>query len=186
MSVLGSHDIMRAMTDGHLTITGYNVAQLQPASYDVRLGDEFLVPNEGFTKIDPFLENTAIYSRRRSAKQFLLPSMGFVLAATEERFNIGPSMVGRIEGKSSLGRLGLIVHVTAGFIDPGFEGIITLELHNVSRSDIILTPGMLIAQVSFAWLATPLAHADLYKGKYQHDSGPQASRYHLNERPVKP
>jgi dCTP deaminase len=108
----------------------------------------------------------------------------FVLGATAERIRIGNDLVGRLEGKSSLGRLGLLIHSTAGFIDPGFEGTVTLELSNVATLPIKIYPGMRIGQISFLQMTTeaerPYGSGEL-ASKYQGQMGPTPSRYRLDE-----
>jgi len=112
--------------------------QLQPASYDVRLGREVRT------------ENGLTFDMDGTLKQYALPPGGFVLGHTEEYFRLPAHLCARVDGKSSVGRRGLAVHVTAGFIDPGFNGQITLELKNHSQVHcFILVPGMMIAQVTF-------------------------------------
>lgn len=114
-------------------------------------------------------------------KAFILHPGEFILGATFESVRIPDNVVGRLDGKSSLGRLGLIVHSTAGFVDPGFEGTITLELTNISNLPITLYAMMPVSQISFMYLSTP---ADKPYGgersKYQGQRGPQASKYYLN------
>lgn len=108
-----------------------------------------------------------------------LPSHGFALASTTERVRIGPNHVARLEGKSSLARLGLTVHITAGFFDPGFEGYPTLELFNCTGFDFLLVPGMPICQMAFEQLSSPCAVP--YSGKYVNQGPkPQPSRYDKN------
>jgi dCTP deaminase len=120
-------------------------------------------------------------------KPFVLHPGEFVLGATYERVGVPDNVVGRLDGKSSLGRLGLIVHSTAGFVDPGFVGTITLELTNISNLPITLYALMPVSQISFMYLSTP---ADKPYGgersKYQGQSGPQPSRYFLNYRRALP
>jgi dCTP deaminase len=118
---------------------------------------------------------------------FILHPGEFVLAVTLERVEIPDHLVGRLDGKSSLGRLGLIVHSTAGFVDPGFKGRLTLELTNVANLPITLYYAMPVSQISFSQLSTP---ADKPYGggatgsKYQGQTGPEPSRYYLNYRPA--
>jgi len=114
---------------------------------------------------------------------FILHPGEFVLAVTLERVEIPAHLVGRLDGKSSLGRLGLIVHSTAGFVDPGFKGRLTLELTNLANLPIQLYPGMPVSQISFSYLSTPAEKpygARGTKSKYQGQEGPEASRYYLN------
>jgi dCTP deaminase len=106
-----------------------------------------------------------------------------VLGITHERVRLPDDVVGRLEGKSSLGRLGLLIHSTAGFVDPGWNGRLTLELANILNLPITLYAGMLVAQISFQQLSTPVdrpyGSASL-GSKYQGDTDPMASKYHLN------
>ena len=114
---------------------------------------------------------------------FVLHPGEFVLGATAERLALPDDLVARIEGKSSLGRLGLLIHSTAGFIDPGFDGHITLELSNVANLPITLYPGMRIGQVSFLTMTTPAEHpygSSKVGSKYQGQRGPTPSRYFEN------
>lgn len=118
---------------------------------------------------------------------FILHPGEFVLAVTLERVELPAYLVGRLDGKSSLGRLGLIVHSTAGFVDPGFKGRLTLELSNIANLPIMLYSAMPISQISFVRLTTP---ADKPYGsagsKYQEQTGPEPSRYYLNYRQALP
>ena len=180
--ILSDKDIYHAYLSNKLDIYPFDECAIQPASYDLRLSDPvrmLLWKTPG--------EKPAIYWRsvRENAEHWmveqesvLLEPGQFALVHTKERVYIGPTLVGRVEGKSSLGRLGLFVHITAGYIDPGFDGNITLELFNASPYGLELVPGMPIAQISFHELKNPAQK--LYSGKYQHAEGPQASRYHLN------
>jgi dCTP deaminase len=118
---------------------------------------------------------------------FMLHPGEFVLGSTYERVALGVDVVGRLDGKSSLGRLGLLIHSTAGFIDPGFDGHITLELSNVASLPITLYPGMRIGQISFLAMTTAADHpygTGVLGSKYQGQRGPTPSRYHENFRPT--
>jgi dCTP deaminase len=157
-SVLSDGTIRRLVEAGRIVIEPFEAQLIQPASIDLRLGDSFRV----------------FHNHRTSAIDLRDPPQGLteeVVAGTEEGFVIHPGefclgrthewvelpddVVARIEGKSSLGRLGLIVHATAGFIDPGWKGTLTLELNNLTRVPIKLYPGLLIAQLSFMGLDRP-------------------------------
>jgi dCTP deaminase len=117
------------------------------------------------------------------ASPFILHPGEFVLAVTLERVELPADLVGRLDGKSSLGRLGLIVHSTAGFVDPGFKGRLTLELTNISNLPVTLYYGMPVSQISFVQLTTPADKPYGAEGsKYQGQTGPEASRYYLNYR----
>lgn len=162
-------------------------AMLQPASVDFTLGNVFRVfANYEATVIDPEAPQQLTAERVvRDDEEFVLHPGEFVLGMVREKVTIPPHLVARIEGKSSLGRMGLLIHATAGFIDPGFEGCVTLELANVARLPIILRPGMKIAQMSFAYLKTKAMRPYGTPGlgsKYQGDTLPGESQYHLNSR----
>lgn len=175
-------DLVQALDDGEVTITPFNKDQVQPASYDVLLGKDFRVMRTTST--------SAVFPRDRQAKlwesqwlsrpneAFVLHPGGFALATTLERFELSDSVAAQVGGKSSLGRLGLVVHATAGFIDPGFRGTITLELSNVSPLPIMLYAEMPVAQVTFLPLATPCIRP--YSGKYLDQAGTTEPRYYEN------
>lgn len=177
-------DLRAALAGGTLQIDPLDPELIQPSSVDVRLGGQFLTFNgHSYSHIDPAREQsqltTPVWIGDHEA--FYLQPGEFALAATMETFVLGPSIAGRLEGKSSLGRLGLLVHSTAGFIDPGFRGTITLELSNAAALPIKLYPGMRIGQLCVLELKTPAK--DLYGSsaagsRYQHQRGPVPSRAH--------
>lgn len=185
--MLSSRDIQAAL-DGDLRvdliptrlgIEPYDPTQLQPASYDLTLGREFLIPNPDVAEIDvadvPRGHTTPL---RVDNDGIILEPGEFVLACTRETVKIPSMLLGRVEGKSSLGRLGLIVHITAGFIDPGFHGQITLEVVNLAPWDITLYPGMRIAQIAFSRLSSaPLRVYGGVGNHYQGQTGAVESRY---------
>ena len=150
----------------------------------MRLGDKALVfrnHRESVTDVKRDMSHLTEEEDIDELKPFVLHPGEFILAATFESVRIPDNIVGRLDGKSSLGRLGLIVHSTAGFVDPGFEGTITLELTNISNLPITLYAMMPVSQISFMYLSTPAEKP--YGGnrsKYQGQRGPQPSRYHLN------
>jgi len=161
-------------------IEPFDTANLQPASYDLHLDRHFrkFSKTGGDTRlVDP--KDPADLTYPIEKDKIGLEPGGFLLASTVEKVRIPSRLVARVEGKSSLARLGLMVHVTAGFIDPGFEGHITLELHCANERGIWLYAGMPIAQIAFENLTgTP---TQTYEGKYQDaPPGPQASRYWKN------
>lgn len=148
--------------------------RLQPASYDLALGDRFTapcLPRTSMAPIDPTADlPPGIYESIGPVSEYVLPPQGAVLAMTAERLSVPLDCVARVEGKSTLGRLFLLVHVTAGWIDPGFEGYVTLEVVNLAPWPVVLKAGMPIAQVSFAALSSRARRG--YRGHYQHQSGP--------------
>lgn len=165
----------------------FDPAMVQPASLDVRLSNIFRVlDNSSFPQvIDPATDNGYTFERVPVAWDdcFLLNPNTFALGSTVERFTIPADIAARFEGKSSLGRLGLLTHITAGFIDPGFEGHITVELSNVTNRPIKLHPGMRIGQVCLHRMTgravTPYGTVG-FGSHYQGQSEPQVSRGHEN------
>ena len=157
-SVLSDGTIRRLVEEGRIVIDPWDEARVQPASVDLRLGDSFRVfHNHRVTAIDlrepP--RNLTEEVRIGEAEPFAIHPGEFVLGRTLEAVAIPDDVVARIEGKSSLGRLGLIVHATAGFVDPGFKGSLTLEITNLTRVPIMLYAGLPIAQLSFMALDQP-------------------------------
>jgi dCTP deaminase len=182
--IFSDRSIREALEAGVLQIEPLEPAFIQPSSVDLRVGNGFRVfVNHRYSQIDPRDPQPDLTQLVEVAEgePFMLHPGEFVLGSTLERVKLGNAVVARLEGKSSLGRLGLLIHSTAGFIDPGFEGHITLELSNVATLPIAIYPGMKIGQVSFYEMTT---EADLPYGspelgsKYQGQSGPTASRSH--------
>ena len=187
--ILSDGTIRRLLAEGRIAIEPMDLTLVQPASVDVRLGDRFLVfRRHTTTDIDPWQTNDNLMEPVTvpEGQPFILHPGEFVLGTTHERLTLPDDVVARIEGKSSLGRLGLLIHATAGFIDPGWtNGQITLELSNVAPLPIRLWPGMKIAQLSFIQMDAPAerpyGHPEL-GSKYQGQSGPVASKYRDNRR----
>lgn len=176
--MLSDHQIRQAVHWGNLRISGFTPDHLQPSSYDVHLHEKLLVLRSGTEPIDVKVDTADQWDAVTIGDGgYVLRPGEFALGSTFQRFEIGSRMVGTVEGKSSLGRLGLLVHATAGFIDPGFTGQITLELSCVQARGIKLYPGMPIAQIAFDDCR---GVEQLYRGKYVDQHGPTASRYHLN------
>lgn len=185
MAILSDHSIDGCVKAGRIEIDPYNPENLQPASIDLTLSNvfkQYTAQHSGYM-VDPRIPvemDTTVVSE---GLVFVLPPQGFALGATVERLRFPNDIVGRIEGKSSLGRLGLTAHVTAGFFDPGFNGQATLELHNVSPYSILLWPGMLICQMSFHRMTTPARRpygSEGLRSKYIDQVGPVASKMHEN------
>ncbi len=185
--ILSDGTIRSLLASGTLIIEPLLPEQVQPASVDVRLGDEFLVfRNHSAEVIDPFERPTDLMETIGVADghAFVLHPGEFVLGTTLEMIGLPDDLVARVEGKSSLGRLGLLIHATAGFVDPGWSrGQITLELSNVATLPIKLWPGMKIGQLSFHTLDAPAerpyGHPEL-NSKYVGQVGPVASAYQRN------
>jgi dCTP deaminase len=183
VSVLSDGTITRLVDEGRIRIDPWDPALVQPASVDLRLGDSFRVfHNHRATAIDlrrpP--ENLTEEVVVPEGESFVIHPGEFCLGRTLEWVELPDDIVARIEGKSSLGRLGLIVHATAGFCDPGWKGTLTLELNNLTRVPIILHPGLEIAQLSFMMLdrpaRRPYGSPDL-GSHYQGQRAATASRY---------
>ena len=154
MSVLSDVDI-RDWHQVEFEIDPFDPARIQPASYDVALGHQFRVfKHTRHSQIDP-ADIPDDLTELVSTSRFILHPGEFVLAVTRERITLHERVVARLEGKSSLGRIGLVIHSTAGWIDPGFEGTVTMEISSNSRLPILLRPGMLIGQLAFMLLSSP-------------------------------
>lgn len=185
--ILSDGTIRKLLGDGVLIIDPIDAGQVQPASVDVRLGNQFLVfRNHSCEVIDPYDRPSDLMDDVRvpDGQAFVLHPSEFVLGTTLEAIGLPDDIVARVEGKSSLGRLGLLIHATAGFVDPGWQrGQITLELSNVATLPIKLWPGMKIGQLSFHTLDAPAerpyGHPEL-NSKYVGQSGPVASQYNRN------
>jgi dCTP deaminase len=183
VSVLSDGTIIRLVQDGRIRIDPWDPRLVQPASVDLRLGDSFRVfHNHRATMIDlrqppDNLTEEVVVAEGDS---FVIHPGEFCLGRTLEWVELPDDIVARIEGKSSLGRLGLIVHATAGFCDPGWKGTLTLELNNLTRVPIILHPGLEIAQLSFMMLDRPAVRpygSPELGSHYQGQRAATASRY---------
>jgi dCTP deaminase len=185
--VLSDRTIREEIAAGRIGIDPFDDAMVQPCSIDVTVGDAFRVfRNSLYPYIDVKqpMEDLTELVRVTGEDAFILHPGEFVLGVVAERITLPDDIVATLDGKSSLGRLGLVVHQTAGVIDAGFDGHITLELANVANLPITVYPGMRVAQLSFMAMTTP---ADKPYGsgalgsKYQGGRAePTASRYHLN------
>ena len=186
--LLSDRDLRKEIEAGRLEIEPYDPALLQPSSVDIRLDRFFRVfNNTKYTHIDPAIRQDDLTTlvEKSDEEPFVLHPGEFVLGSTYERVAVPDDLAGRLEGKSSLGRLGLLTHSTAGFIDPGFNGHITLELSNVANLPIILWPGMKIGQLCLFRLSSaaefPYGSAQ-YGSRYQGQRGPTPSRSYQNFR----
>ncbi|QUH05528.1 dCTP deaminase [Saccharopolyspora erythraea] len=184
--LLSDRDLRKELEDGRLELDPFDAAMIQPSSIDVRLDRYFRVfDNTKYTHIDPSQQQDELTSLREvpDDEPFVLHPGEFVLGSTFELVSLPDDLAGRLEGKSSLGRLGLLTHSTAGFIDPGFTGHITLELSNVANLPITLWPGMKIGQLCLFRLSSPADHPYGTKqagSRYQGQRGPTPSRAYLN------
>ncbi|MGV3759276.1 MAG: dCTP deaminase [Actinomycetota bacterium] len=184
--ILSDRSMREAIDAGRIVIEPFDESMVQPASIDVRLDRYFRVfLNHTMPVIDvkQNLEELTQLVEMTNDEPFVLHPGEFVLGATFERIALPDDLVARVEGKSSLGRLGLLIHSTAGFIDAGFDGHITLELSNVANLPITLYPGMKIGQISFMQMTTPADEpygSTKLGSKYQGQRGPTPSRYWEN------
>ena len=184
--LLSDRDIRSEIQSGRVAVEPFDEAMIQPSSVDVRLDKFFRVfENHKYSVIDPSIEQAEL-TREVVAdgdEPFILHPGEFVLASTYEIITLPDDIAGRLEGKSSLGRLGLLTHSTAGFIDPGFSGHITLELSNVANLPVKLYPGMKIGQLCLIKLSSPAEHpygSAIYASRYQGQRGPTPSRSFMN------
>ncbi|NMR20062.1 dCTP deaminase [Cellulomonas fimi] len=180
--LLSDRDIRAELDTGRVVLDPYEPAMIQPSSIDVRLDKFFrLFDNHKYAVIDPSQDQPELTRLVEvdPAEPFILHPGEFVLGSTYEAVTLPDDVAARLEGKSSLGRLGLLTHSTAGFIDPGFTGHVTLELSNVATLPITLWPGMKIGQLCFFRLSSasefPYGSAQ-YGSRYQGQRGPTASR----------
>jgi dCTP deaminase len=184
--LLSDRDIKAEIDAGRVKVEPFDGAMIQPSSVDVRLDRFFRVfENHKYSVIDPSIEQPDLTREVavEANEEFILHPGEFVLASTYEIITLPDDIAGRLEGKSSLGRLGLLTHSTAGFIDPGFSGHITLELSNVANLPVKLFPGMKIGQLCLIKLSSPAENpygSALYGSRYQGQRGPTASKSWLN------
>jgi dCTP deaminase len=184
--VLSDRTIKEEIAAGRLVFDPYDETLVQPSSVDVRVDRSFRVFNNSrypYIDVREPMENLTELVTVEKDEPFVLHPGEFVLGQTLERVSLPDDLVARLEGKSSLGRLGLVIHSTAGFVDPGLEGNLTLELSNLATLPITIYHGMPIGQISFMRMDRPVEHAygDREAGsKYQGQAEPTASRFYLN------
>ncbi len=184
--IFSDADIIQYVENGEICLEPYDETMVQPASIDVRLDRFFrLFNNHQYSVIDPAVKQdklTRVFDAGND-KPFVLHPGEFVLGSTYEKVTLGANVAARLEGKSSLGRLGLITHSTAGFVDPGFSGHVTLELSNMATLPILLYPGMKIGQLCF-FKTMSACKAPYGQGaigsRYQGQRGPTPSRSYIN------
>lgn len=180
--LLSDRDIAAALKAGRLGLEPFEPELVQPSSVDVRLDRRFRVfNNQNHTHIDPSKRQDDLTAPVDVAEDepFVLHPGEFVLASTLEVITLPDDLAARLEGKSSLGRLGLLTHSTAGFIDPGFSGHVTLELSNVANLPMTLWPGMKIGQLCVFRLSSPAEHpygSEVNASRYQGQRGPTPSK----------
>ncbi|MBU4337694.1 MAG: dCTP deaminase [Actinobacteria bacterium] len=180
--LLSDRDIRAELGAGRVVLDPFDPEMVQPSSVDVRLDKFFrLFDNHRYQVIDPAAEQPELTHLVEvpEGEPFVLHPGEFVLGSTYEQVTLPDDVAARLEGKSSLGRLGLLTHSTAGFVDPGFSGHVTLELSNVATLPILLWPGMKVGQLCFFRLSSPAEHpygSSVYGSRYQGQRGPTASR----------
>jgi dCTP deaminase len=183
---MSDRDIRASIEAGQIGLEPLDMSLLQPSSFDVRIDRFFrLFDNHKYAFIDPAepQEELTRFIEVAPDEPFILHPGEFVLGSTYEFVKLPDNVAARLEGKSSLGRLGLVTHSTAGFVDPGFNGHVTLELSNMATLPIKLWPGMKIGQLCFFQLSsaseTPYG-SEKYLNRYQGQRGPTASRSYMN------
>ena len=184
--ILSDRDLLAEINKGSIIIEPFDPACVQPSSIDVKVSNLFRVfRNHTAAVLDVKKDLTGLMELVEvpEGEAFLLHPGEFALGSTLERVAVPNNLVVRVEGKSSLGRLGLVIHSTAGFIDAGFDGHVTLELANLANLPITLYPGMKIGQISFITMTSPADKpygSGAHGSKYQGQRGPTPSRYFEN------
>ena len=186
--ILSDHSIREALKDGRIEIDPLDDSRIQPSSVDLTCDRYFRVfrnHTQGIIDVKQNMEDLTelVEIRDDPDSAFILHPGEFVLGSTYEVVTLPDDVAARVEGKSSLGRLGLLTHATAGFVDPGFSGHVTLELANVATLPIKLYPGMKIGQFCFFRLSSPSQHpygSEKYGSRYQGQRGPTPSRSYAN------
>lgn len=183
--ILSDKSIREAIESGRLGVDPYDSALIQPASLDVRLDNKFLVfrnTKRAFIDVKEPAEDLMELIEVRADEPMYLHPREFILASTVECVRLPNDLVARLEGRSSLGRLGIVIHSTAGFIDPCFEGHVTLEISNMASMPVTLYPGMRIGQLSFVQMTTPAErpYGPARGSKYGGQKLPTASRLYLD------
>jgi len=184
--VLSDRTIRQEIESGRIVFDPYEPAMVQPSSVDVRVDNSFRVFHNArypFIDVRRPMEDLTELVEVDADEPFILHPGEFVLGQTLERVRLPDDLVARLEGKSSLGRLGLLIHSTAGFIDAGFEGNLTLELSNVANLPITIYQGMPIGQISFMRMDAPVENpygSGEAGSKYQGQAEPTPSRFYLN------
>ena len=184
--ILSDRDIRAALASGRVGIEPFDDAAVQPSSVDLRVDRFFRTfhnHRHPFIDVKKQMEDLTEVVEVKEEEAFILHPGEFVLGSTKEYVRLPEDLVARLEGKSSLGRLGLLINSTAGYVDPGFEGHLTLELSNVANLPITIYPDMKIGQISFFRLTSPAENpygSGRVGSKYQGQRGPTPSRYHEN------
>jgi dCTP deaminase len=184
--ILSDRDIRAAISSGFLGVEPFDDADVQPSSIDLHVDRYFRTFHNArhpYIDVRKRMDDLTELVEVGQKEAFILHPGEFVLGSTREYVRLPDDLVGRLEGKSSLGRLGLLIHSTAGVVDPGFEGHLTLELSNVANLPITIYPDMKIGQISLLRLSSPAENpygSDEARSKYQGQRGPTPSRYFEN------
>ena len=184
--IFSDRDLRRLIDEGKLVVEPFDPNSVQPSSIDLRVGHQFRVfanNRYGYIDVKQRMDDLTEMVEMADDEPFILHPGEFVLGSTLERVALPDDVVGRLEGKSSLGRLGLLIHSTAGFVDAGWDGYLTLELSNVANLPITIYPGMRIGQLSVFQMTSPAENpygAGVIGSKYRGQEGPTPSRYYEN------
>ncbi|MQF64567.1 dCTP deaminase [SAR202 cluster bacterium AC-409-J13_OGT_754m] len=184
--VLSDRTIKEELAKGRIVIDPLDPQDIQPASVDLSMDHRLLIfrnTRRPYIDLRNKMEDLTDMIELEENQGFFLHPGEFVLASTREHIEVPDDLVARLEGKSSLGRIGLVIHSTAGYVDPGWKGNLTLELTNIARLPITLYKGMKIGQISFLRLSTPAERiygSTSLGSKYQGQTLPTASRYYQN------
>ncbi|MBS3171786.1 dCTP deaminase [Candidatus Woesearchaeota archaeon] len=187
MAVLSDRDIKKRIMDGSLVIDGVDLNLITLASVDLKLGNKFKVfKTTQVTHIDTKESIPADMMEtieKKDSEPFILHPGEFVLGSTKEYVKMPEDLVGRLDGRSSLGRLGVVIHSTAGSVDPGFEGLLTLEIANISKIPVSLWPGSRVCRLTFDTLSSPseTPYNKRKESKYNKQQEPVASRIFLDK-----
>lgn len=182
MAILSDRDLKAALKSGKIAIEGISDEQIGPSSIDLRLGDEFRIfKHSEVTHIDPRegkFDHLMDVVKKSEDDAFIIHPGEFILATTKEYVRVPDDMIARLDGRSSWGRLGIVIHSTAGSVHPGFEGRLTLEMANISKVPVKLWPGSRICQLTFENLSSPSENPynKRKESKYKSQQGPEASR----------
>jgi dCTP deaminase len=183
--ILSDRDIRKAIESGDLVIDPFDEAMVQPSSIDLHVDSQFRVFNNSkypYIDVREEMEDLTTLVEVKPDEPFILHPGEFVLGSTYEKVTLGGKLVARLEGKSSLGRLGLLIHSTAGFVDCGFAGYLTLELSNVANLPITIYPEMKIGQLCVFEMTSAPEKPYGKTGKYQGQRGPTASKFYMDFR----
>jgi dCTP deaminase len=183
--ILSDREIRKAIADGRLVIDPFDESMIQPSSVDLHVDSTFRVFNNSrypYIDVRTEMDQLTTLVEPKPDEPFILHPGEFVLGSTFEKVTLPNDLVARLEGKSSLGRLGLLIHSTAGFVDAGWSGYLTLELSNVANLPITIYPGMKIGQLCLFQMTSPAERPYGQRGKYQGQRGPTASKFYMDFR----